>query len=82
MQNILKQACSGTILTAINKPEFINIPIPIINKSLQKEIKLLIESSFGQKAESERLLEVAKKSVEIAIEQNEKKAMAYIIANT
>ena len=78
MQNILKQNCSGTILTAINKTEFQNIPIPLIKKDVQKEIKDKISESFRLKKESEQLLETAKRAVEIAIEQDENAALQFI----
>ncbi len=78
MQNILKQNCSGTILTSINKDEFLNIPLPVIDLKIQKEIANLIEESFSLKKQSEYLLEVAKKSVEMAIEENEAVAMEFI----
>lgn len=81
MQNLLKQGCSGTILTAINKTEFHNIPVPMIEDGTQKKIAVLIKESFSLKMESERLLEVAKRSVEIAIEQDESAGMAYIEEN-
>jgi len=78
MQNLLKQGCSGTILTAINKAEFQNIPIPIIEAGAQSKIAALIKESFALKAESERLLESAKRAVEIAIEQSEEAALDYL----
>ncbi|WP_108801546.1 restriction endonuclease subunit S [Aquimarina sp. Aq107] len=78
MQNILKQNCSGTILTAINKDEFLNIPIPQIQLNIQQQISELIESSFSNKRKSEYLLNVTKKAVEMAIEQNEQIALKYI----
>lgn len=78
MQAIMKQNCSGTILTGMNKDEFSNIPIPIIDYKIQKQIAELIEESFKLKAESEKLLEVAKQAVEIAIEINEETAMKFI----
>ena len=81
MQNILKQNCSGTILTAINKDEFFNIPIPIIDYTKQQEIAKLIETSFALKKESEHLLEVAKRAVEIAIEEDEVVAIEFIKKN-
>lgn len=81
MQNLLKQSCSGTILTAINKDEFLNIPVPLIDKEKQQAIATLIEQSFALKKQSEHLLEVAKKAVEIAIEQNEETALQYISNN-
>ena len=82
MQNLLKQGCSGTILTAINKTEFQNIPVPIIESAAQTKIAALVKESFSLKAESERLLDVAKRAVEIAIEQDENAGMAYIRTNS
>lgn len=81
MQAILKQSCSGTILTAINKDEFLNIPVPLIDKASQAKIAILLNESFSLKQQSEHLLEVAKRAVEIAIEQNENEALKYIEEN-
>ena len=69
MQNILKQGCSGTILTAINKTEFQNIPIPLIDLPTQQQISALIQESFALRKESERLLVEAKDMVEREIER-------------
>ena len=77
MQNILKQNCSGTILTAINKIEFQNIPVPIIDYSIQEKIAGLVEESFKLKKQSEQLLETAKRAVEIAIEEGEESITNY-----
>ena len=82
MQNLLKQGCSGTILTAINKTEFQNIPVPMIEGGAQTKIAALVKESFSLKAESEHLLDVAKRAVEIAIEQDENAGMAYIEKNS
>ncbi len=78
LQNILKQNCSGTILTAINKTEFKNIPLPLIDIDLQKKIKSFIKESFRLKKQSEQLLEAAKRAVEMAIEEGEEKGMEMI----
>ncbi|GDX85117.1 hypothetical protein LBMAG43_11590 [Methylococcaceae bacterium] len=80
MQELLRQGCSGTILTAINKYEFLNLPIPIIEDDIQLKIACSLKESFKLKAESERLLDVAKCAVEIAIEQDEAAALSYINA--
>lgn len=82
MQNILKQNCSGTILTAINKNEFLNIPVPIIDGTTQEEVRKLVQESFKLKNESERLLQIAKQAIEVAIEQNEDKALEFINKNS
>lgn len=78
MQNLLKQGCSGTILTAINKSEFQNIPVPLIDKDTQLQISSLIQESFRLKKESEQLLDLAKRAVEVAIEEGEERAMEVI----
>ena len=78
MQNILKQNCSGTILTAINKNEFLQIPLPVIEENIQQQISKKIEESFKLKKQSEQLLELAKTAVEIAVEDDEEMAMEFI----
>lgn len=82
MQNILKQNCSGTILTAINKNEFLDIIIPIIKEEAQTQIEVSIKESFSLKKQSKHLLEVAKRAVEIAIEESEEVALKYIEENS
>lgn len=52
--------------------------IPIINERLQIEISQKTQQSLGLQAQSKQLLNIAKKSVEIAIEQNEKAALNYM----
>ena len=78
MQQILKQNCSGTILTGMNKDDFLKILIPIIDNKIQIQIEEKIKESFKLKESSKELLEVAKRTVEIAIEDGEDKAMKYI----
>lgn len=52
--------------------------VPLVDETIQTEIAALVQQSFILKAESERLLEVAKRAVEIAIEQDEKAALDFI----
>lgn len=78
MQMLMKQNCSGTILTAISRENFLNLPLPIIDAETQGKIAALVEKSFNLRAESERLLEVAKLAVEIAIERGEDVAIKFL----
>lgn len=78
IQNLLKKGCSGTILTAINKSELQKIPIPLIAKKTQEKIKSKIVESFELRDQSHHLLDVAKQSVELAIEEQEKAAIEFI----
>lgn len=78
IQMQLKRGCSGTILTAINKDEFENITLPKINNNVQIQIKDNIQEMYKLKQQSKQLLEIAKRGVEIAIEQDENIAANWI----
>lgn len=78
IQMQLKRGCSGTILTAINKDEFENIILPKINNNIQIQIKENIQEMYKLKCQSKQLLEIAKRGVEIAIEQDEDIATRWI----
>lgn len=78
IQALLKQRCTGTILTAISKDELFTIPLPLIDEAVQKQIASKVQETFALRRQSEQLLENAKSAVEIAIEQGEKKAMEWL----
>lgn len=59
-----------------------NFYIPVINEDTQNQIAALVQQSFTLKAESERLLELAKRAVEMAIETDEQTALDYINEQT
>ena len=68
MQQLMKKGCSGTILTAISKPELEKLPVPIIRQEVQEEIAQHVQRSFALRKEAMQLLENAKLTVEQAIE--------------
>lgn len=74
----LKKGCSGTILTAISKEELNKIILPKIKKETQNIIKEKIQQMYKLKESSKQLLEIAKRGVEIAIEENEDFAVNWI----
>jgi type I restriction enzyme, S subunit len=71
----------GSIILHWRKEEIEQVVVPIIEFKKQEQIAELVEESFKLKVESERLLEVAKKAVEMAIEEGEEKAMVFIEEN-
>ncbi|MDD5529514.1 MAG: restriction endonuclease subunit S [bacterium] len=73
----LKKGCSGTILTAISKDEFLKIVLPNVSK-VQDEIKSKITEMYNAKRVSQKLLDIAKRGVELAIEQSESEAEKWI----
>jgi len=81
-QMLLKKGCNGTILTAINKDEFLNIPLPKLDETKQLEIQQKVTESFNLRKQSKHLLECAKRAVEIAIEQDEKIAIQWLKVQT
>lgn len=65
----------GSIIQHWKPSEIENVIIPILESEAQQEITNKIRVSFMLRGESERLLNLAKAAVEIAIEQGEDKAM-------
>ena len=82
MQALMKQRCSGTILTAISKDEFLSMPLPFIGDDVQIEIAQKVRESFSLRRQSEKLIETAVKAVEIAIEQDEAAAVEWLNTTT
>lgn len=72
----------GSIILHWRISEIKNVIVPIIEHSKQQQIAVLIEESFLLKKQSEHLLGVAKKAVEIAIEESENVALKYIKEET
>ena len=73
--------CGGSILEHWKKEQIDNIKIPIVSYEVQNEVSKLIKTSFEELEESERLLDIAKKSIEILINQSEAKAVDYLNIN-
>lgn len=78
IQELLKQRCSGTILTAITKDELCNMPLPEIQVQAQIEIAKKVRYSFDLRKKSKKYLELAKEAVEIAIEQSDESAVNWL----
>ena len=81
IQALLKQRCSGTILSAISKDELLSMPLPRIDTDVQESIAKKVQESFALRRKSKELLEIAKQAVEMAIEQGEKLALEWIKEN-
>ena len=68
--------------TNLNLAEVGDLSVPIIGLATQTKISQLVQQSFTLKAQSEHLLSVAKRAVEMAIEQDEAAAMHFIENST
>lgn len=70
----------GSIINHWKKSEIENVIIPIITKEKQEQISKLLIESENLRSESKSILEKAVKSVEMAIEYGEEKAIVYLNA--
>jgi len=68
----------GSIILHWRVGEIESVVVPLADMPTQQKIAALVQQSFTLKAESERLLAVAKRAVEMAIEQDELAAMDYL----
>jgi len=81
IQALLKQQCTGTILTAFSKEGLQSIPLPDVDATLQQKIAEKVQSSFALRKQAKELLSLAVRAVEIAIENGEAAAMEYLSKN-
>jgi restriction endonuclease S subunit len=77
-----EQDAGGSIIKHWKPSEIEEVLIPIVDLDLQIQIEQKIKSSFKLKAESKKLLDLAKQAVEMAIEQSEVVALEYIDTQT
>lgn len=73
---------TGTSYPTLTDEDILNLPIPLISPEIQQKISQLIQQSFKARESSKKLLEIATKTVEIAIEKNEKEALEYMKQET
>ena len=78
IQTLMKQRCSGTILTAISKDELLSMPLPLVDARIQEGIAAKVQEAFALRKQAKQLLEYAKQGVEMAIEQGEDAALRWL----
>lgn len=69
---------SGAIIQHWKPGDIANVVIPVLPYNVQQEISEKVQESFALRRQAERLIEMAVKAVEIAIEKDEAAAMDYI----
>jgi type I restriction enzyme S subunit len=65
----------GTQYPVIKDDDVLGLLVPIVDQEIQTKIEENIKTSFALKEESKALLELAKRAVEVAIEEGENVAM-------
>lgn len=82
IQSEIERQTNWALIQHLKITDALNFDIPIIDDKKIKEITIKIKESFEAKNKSKNLLEVAKKAVEIYIEQDENKWLDYIKNNS
>ena len=70
--------CNGAIIQHWKPSDIEKVLIPILDMSVQREIACKVQESFRLRAESKRLLDLAVKTVEMAIESDEESALLWL----
>lgn len=78
VQKQIERDAGGSIINHWRPDQVKATLIPILKEEKQEEIKGLVEKSFNDRKLSKSLLEIAKRGVEMAIEQDEKAAEKWI----
>ena len=68
----------GTSYPVIKDEDVINMPIPLFEETVKQSIVSKVKEAASLRSQSEQLLEYAKQAVEIAIEQREDVALAWL----
>ena len=69
---------NGAIIQHWKPSEIENVIVPVLDMDRQKELAGMVDKSFALRRQSKQLLEYAKQAVEIAIEQGEDTALAWL----
>lgn len=78
IRELLLRYNTGTSYPVITDVDVLKLPIPLIDKTLQKKISELVSVSAKEQQEAKVLLEKAKRAVEIFIEKDEVEALTYL----
>lgn len=73
-----ERAASGAVIQHWKPSEIQQVIIPVLDLPKQRELSQMVQESFSLRRQSEQLLDYAKRAVELAIEQGEDIAMAWL----
>jgi restriction endonuclease S subunit len=74
----VERDCGGSVILHWKPEQVKRLQIPLLPLSIQQEIASLVQQSHEARKKAKELLEIAKRAVEIAIENSETEALDYI----
>lgn len=78
VQTILKWCQDGSQHPRFSESDLLSIPVPDAVGQVSRDITQIVQEGFAARHRASKLLDVAKRAVEIAIEDGEHAAMAYL----
>ncbi len=69
---------NGAVIQHWKPSEIENVIVPVLDIDKQKELSEMVQKSFALRRQSKQLLEYAKQTVEMAVEQGEDAALAWL----
>ena len=69
---------SASMYPAISEADILGLPVPLVSAEIADAVSQAVQSAFAARARSRSLLTAAKRAVEIAIEESEEAALAYL----
>jgi restriction endonuclease S subunit len=74
----VERDCGGSVILHWKPEQVRKLKIPLLPIETQQEIASLVQQSYEAREKAKELLDVAKRAVEIAVEESEEKALFYI----
>ena len=74
----IERDCGGSVILHWKPEQVKRLQIPLLPLETQQKIASLVQQSHEARKKAKELLEIAKRAVEIAIENNEREALDYI----
>jgi hypothetical protein len=78
VQTILKWCQDGSQHPRFSEGDLLSIPVPDAVAAVSAELTTIVQQGFAARGRARQLLNAAKRAVEIAIEDSEAAAMAYL----
>ena len=81
IQELIKRLSRGSVQQRLNQETLREIIVPNICLDVQSGISVKIQKSFKMRMKAEKLIQIANKSMELAIEKDEKVAIDWLSTN-
>lgn len=78
IRDLLLRYNTGTAYPTIVDADILNLPLPLVDRTVQEAITEKVKKCSKERAEAKELLEKAKRAVEIFIEKDEQEALEYL----